>query len=87
LAKDLTKRKAAILAFIIRTVEDTGRAPTIREMMREFDITSTRGVTSHLDALESKGYIERDHRAAQIKVLRSVDGKRLALRHVEVEGG
>jgi len=56
---NLTRRQYDILEFIYRTIEETSRPPTIREIGREFSISSTKGVSDHLDALERKGWITR----------------------------
>ncbi|MEZ5359191.1 MAG: transcriptional repressor LexA [Candidatus Zixiibacteriota bacterium] len=55
----LTARQKQILDFIEDMVNLSGLPPTIREIGRKFDITSTNGVRSILDALESKGFIRR----------------------------
>lgn len=52
---ELTKRQAAILAFI----ESRPHAPTFREICREFGFRSVSGPMCHLLALEKKGYILR----------------------------
>lgn len=57
--KSLTSRQQQIYQFIADAVRYTGRPPTIREIGEEFNITSTNGVRSVLDALVKKGYIRR----------------------------
>lgn len=56
---NLTKRQYEILEFVYRTINETSRPPTIREIGQEFSISSTKGVSDHLNALEKKGWIER----------------------------
>ena len=56
---DLTKTQQAILKAICRSIRDTGRQPTIREIGQRFGITSPNGVVCHLKALQRKGYVER----------------------------
>lgn len=68
MAKGLTKRQESILQYIIESIRDYGRPPTIAEMGEEFGITSTNGVNDHLIALEKKGYIERTSKARGIHV-------------------
>ncbi|HOZ49459.1 MAG TPA: transcriptional repressor LexA [Candidatus Hydrogenedentes bacterium] len=68
MAKELTKRQAAILQFIIESIRDHGYPPTIAEIGDAFDIRSTNGVNDHLVALERKGYIERLPKARGIHV-------------------
>lgn len=68
MARELTRRQAAILQFIIESIRDRGWPPTIAEIGQEFDIASTNGVNDHLVALEKKGYIERNSQARGIRV-------------------
>ena len=68
MAKGLTDRQDSILRFIIESIRDYGRPPTIAEIGEEFGITSTNGVNDHLIALEKKGYIERSSKARGIHV-------------------
>ncbi len=56
---DLTDRQKEILQFILRTSEERGFPPTIREIGEEMDIASTNGVNDHLKALERKGFLTR----------------------------
>ncbi|MFB6291007.1 MAG: transcriptional repressor LexA [Candidatus Bipolaricaulia bacterium] len=56
---NLTRRQYDILEFVHETIEEKSRPPTIREIGREFSISSTKGVSDHLSALEKKGWIER----------------------------
>lgn len=69
MAKGLTKRQEAILEYILEYVQKEGYPPSIREIGKDFDIQSLRGVTVHLDALERKGYISRSNTPRSIKVL------------------
>jgi repressor LexA len=43
----------------VRTIEERGYPPTIREIGEEMDIRSTNGVNDHLKALERKGFLTR----------------------------
>lgn len=55
----MTERQYEILKFIYERIEADSRPPSIREIGREFSISSTKGVSDHLDALEKKGWLER----------------------------
>jgi len=57
--KNLTGRQQFVLSLIARSITETGRAPTIRELMASTGIASKRGVVIHLIALEAKGCIDR----------------------------
>ena len=59
MAKGLTDRQQEVFNFIVSYIEEKGYPPTIREMQLGLTIGSLRGVTIHLDALQKKGYIER----------------------------
>lgn len=66
--KDLTDRQQSILDFIVEEIQRQGYPPTLREISSRFGISSTQGVRRHIDALEKKGYIERDSGARSISV-------------------
>jgi repressor LexA len=57
--RKLTDRQKQILTYIEEMINVSGLPPTIREIGKKFDITSTNGVRSILDALETKGFIRR----------------------------
>src|SRR5215510_9143879 len=67
----LTARQERLLRVIEPSLRTRGFVPSLREMGRALGITSLRGVTDHLSALEHKGYIRRlpGHRRA-IEILR-----------------
>lgn len=69
MAKGLTARQEQILRFMQEYVSDEGYPPSIREIGDRFSISSLRGVTVHLDALQRKGYIERSNTPRSIKIL------------------
>ncbi|HPV39035.1 MAG TPA: repressor LexA, partial [Candidatus Hydrogenedentes bacterium] len=54
MAKGLTRRQAEILSFIVTCIRDNGMPPTIDEIGRRFNISSTNGVNDHLVALTRK---------------------------------
>lgn len=68
MAKGLTPRQEEILRFIRTYVSENGYPPSIREIGKQFNIGSLRGVTVHLDALARKGQIERQQTPRSIKV-------------------
>lgn len=53
------ERKREIYDFIKNEIAKRGRPPTIREIGRKFNISSTNGVRYFLDRLESDGLITR----------------------------
>jgi repressor LexA len=69
MTRGLTDKQERILTFIVDYVNDKGYPPSIREIGNFFNISSLRGVTVHLDALERKGYIKRANTARAITVI------------------
>jgi repressor LexA len=63
--KELTERQNEILTFIKEFVRENGFPPTLREIGKSFEISSTFGVKRHLDALEKKGYIRIESNASR----------------------
>lgn len=55
--KRLTLRQSAIVDFIRDRLNVEGRAPSIREIGRRFQIRSPHGVVCHLRAIEAKNII------------------------------
>lgn len=75
MAKALTERQAAILAFIKDFAQDHGYPPTIPEIQKEFGIKSPNGVNNHIKALTKKGYIKRDSsRARALEIIGGYEG-------------
>lgn len=55
--KQLTERQEEILTFIQQFQQENGYPPTLREIGKRFNISSTFGVKRHLEALTKKGYL------------------------------
>jgi repressor LexA len=56
----LTERQREVYEFIRDKMRNRGYGPTVREIGREFGISSPNGVMCHLRALERKGIITRE---------------------------
>lgn len=69
MTRGLTDKQERILNFIVDYVDEKGYPPSIREIGNAFGISSLRGVTVHLDALERKGYIKRLNTSRSITVI------------------
>jgi repressor LexA len=54
----LTDRQEEILKFIDQFITEMHYAPSIREIARQFGISSTNGVKRHLEALVKKGFLK-----------------------------
>ncbi len=61
----LTDRQEDILAFIKQFTLDSGYPPTLREIGKHFQISSTFGVKRHLEALVKKGFINIESNASR----------------------
>lgn len=57
--KGITKRQQMVLDGIVEYRNQYGFAPSIRELCKICNLSSTSSVVSHLKALEEKGYIKR----------------------------
>ena len=55
----LNDRARDILAFVHRFMEERGYPPTIREIGKEFGISSTNGVRYYLNLLQTAGHLKR----------------------------
>ncbi len=67
--KQLTARQREVLQAILDYRAEKGYAPSIRELGKMLGISSLRGVTVHLAALEKKGWIERERTSRSIRIL------------------
>lgn len=63
--KKLTDRQEDILIFIQQFTQETGYPPTLREIGKHFQISSTFGVKRHLEALVKKGHINIESNASR----------------------
>ena len=71
----LTDRQRAILEFIEDEIRESGCPPTVREIGAHFRISSPRGVSDHLKALERKQCIEREAgKSRGIRLLKKMAG-------------
>lgn len=59
-AKKITKKQKAVLDFIAKTIDETGIAPTVRDICDGLGLSSPSTVHVHLKTLENKGLIHRD---------------------------
>ncbi|MCG6915496.1 HTH domain-containing protein, partial [bacterium BMS3Abin03] len=62
---ELTDRQNEILLFIKQFLAENGFPPTLREIGKKFEISSTFGVKRHLEALEKKGYLKIESNASR----------------------
>lgn len=69
MTRGLTDKQQKILVFLEEYVNEKGYPPSIREIGNAFNISSLRGVTVHLDALERKGMIKRANTSRSITII------------------
>jgi|TARA_B100000315_G_scaffold100359_1_gene92248 repressor LexA len=69
--ESLTFRQRQVLVFLQEKIQESGIPPSIREIGHALRISSLRGVTCHLEALEKKGYIRRLPHARGICLLKT----------------
>ena len=75
MAQTLTTRQKQILEHVTRSIQKEGYPPSIREIGQALGIKSPRGVVGHLEALQKKGYIERERGARTIRIKSSLEGR------------
>ncbi|NDJ53397.1 MAG: repressor LexA [Chloroflexi bacterium] len=63
--KKLSARQESILAFVERYIDENGYPPTIREIGKECNISSTSVVNYNLNKLEEAGYLVRDGKVSR----------------------
>jgi len=66
--RPLTHRQQRVLNFLQKKVDEQGLPPSIREIGEALNISSLRGVTDHLVALEKKGYLYRSSHSRGIRL-------------------
>lgn len=75
----LTDRQEEILNFIRQFTNETGYPPTLREIGKHFQISSTFGVKRHLEALVKKGFINIESNASRgISFIRKNDDEQIS---------
>lgn len=72
----LSERHKKILEVLEHYQDNVGYPPSIREIGREANISSTSVVNYYLDQLEEMGYIERDRKVSRgMRLIKSVTGQ------------
>ena len=76
---ELNKREKAILKFIQKQVETKGYPPSVREIGKAVDLSSTATVHSYLAKLAEKGYIKKENQKGRtLRLLKGVDNKEIS---------
>lgn len=66
----LTPKQQKFYQYIKEFLEARGYAPTLQDMAQHFQLSSLGTVQQYLEALESKGYIERSSKARGLKLIK-----------------
>lgn len=69
--RELTKQQKVILRLIAQSVETYGYPPTYQQLCDILGISSKNGVKKHIDALVTKGYLEKDSSPRGIRIIKS----------------
>lgn len=69
----LTEKQELVLKMVRDFFLDNGYAPSLTELQTLLNITTKRGVVSHLEALERKGYIIRTSEPRGIQIVHESD--------------
>ena len=56
---ELTDKQKDILNFLREFTTENGYPPTVKEVMAKFNFASPTAVTTHLTALEKKGFVKK----------------------------
>ena len=70
---NLNEKQSKILTYIIQYKSDNGFPPSIREICKKFKFSSPRAGQKYLEALEEKGYIQRENAARGIKIINELN--------------
>lgn len=57
---DLTKKEQLVFDYLVKTINENGYAPSVRDIAASLGIKSTSSVHLYLHNLETKGFIEQD---------------------------
>ncbi len=59
--ENISSRQEKILKFIDKKIKESGYPPSVREIAKAVNLSSSATVHSHLKKLEEKGYLKRNH--------------------------
>ncbi|HET7037686.1 MAG TPA: transcriptional repressor LexA [Thermomicrobiaceae bacterium] len=81
MAKQLSRRQQAMLAYIEQFLDENTYPPTIREIQRDLEISSTSVVDYNLNILEGRNFIRRNRNISRgIELIGRVTSNRHILR-------
>jgi repressor LexA len=68
----LTQKQEKVISFIKDNMSQSGKAPSLTELMQYMNISTKRGVVNHLNALEKKGALTRTSESRGIKLTEDI---------------
>ena len=72
----LNKRERTILKFIQKEIEERGDAPSVREICKAVDLSSTATVQGYLNTLEKRGFIKKENQKGRtLRLLKDYKGE------------
>lgn len=72
----LNKRERTILKFIQKEIEERGYAPSVREICKAVDLSSTATVQGYLNTLEKRGFIKKENQKGRtLRLLKDYKGE------------
>lgn len=88
---ELTDKQKDILNFLREFTTENGYPPTVKEVMAKFNFASPTAVTTHLTALEKKGFVKKTGNRARgsvpINIFRNEDSVSIPLLYNEIKSG
>jgi repressor LexA len=76
----ITERQQEIFNFIQDFLSETGYPPTLREIAKKFEMSSTFGVRRHLEALAKKGCLTIESNASRGITLLKTESEKMGLK-------
>ena len=88
---ELTDKQKDILNFLREFTSENGYPPTVKEVMAKFNFASPTAVTTHLTALEKKGFVKKTGNRARgsvpVNILKNNDTINIPLLSNEMKSG
>ena len=88
---ELTDKQKDILNFLRKFTAENGYPPTVKEVMAKFNFASPTAVTTHLIALEKKGFVKKTGNRARgsvpVNILKNNDTINIPLLSNEMKSG
>jgi len=80
--KALTKRQNDILEYIKKFINENGYSPSIRELCKGMNLSSTASVYDQLKKIEEKGYIKKSK--VKFRSIEIIDDNQIKLYYIKI---